>query len=97
MPRVDSPLPDHSSATSMADDHSWVVARTTSAAYHTDITIGRQAQPVGIRRVERQIELRGALTDEQRQRLLAIADRCPVKQTFERGLQIVAAVEPASP
>ena len=47
-------------------------------------------QPVGVRRVERQIELSGTLTDEQRQRLLAIADRCPVKQTFERGFQIVA-------
>jgi putative redox protein len=164
MTPIDSPLPGQSSTTSMADDHSWVVARAAAGAYHTDITVGRhtfaadeplsvgggdtgptpydyllgalgactamtihmyaarkkwplddvivrlrgarsyaadcencEAQPVGIRRVERQIELRGSLTDEQRQRLLAIADRCPVKQTFERGLQIVAAAEPASP
>jgi uncharacterized OsmC-like protein/catechol 2,3-dioxygenase-like lactoylglutathione lyase family enzyme len=48
-------------------------------------------QPVGIRRIERQIELKGALTDEQRDRLLAIADRCPIKQTLERGLAIVSA------
>ena len=163
MTRVDGSQ-DHSSASSMPDDQSWVVARTAAGAYRTDITVGPhtfaadepvsvgggntgptpydyllaalgactamtihmyaarktwplndvivrlrgarsyaadcencEAQPVGVRRIERQIELNGSLTDEQRQRLLAIADRCPVKQTFERGLQIVAAVEAASP
>jgi uncharacterized OsmC-like protein len=28
------------------------------------------------------------LSDEQRTRLLQIADRCPVKQTLERGLKV---------
>jgi putative redox protein len=36
----------------------------------------------------RRLELEGALTDEQRSRLLEIADRCPVKQTLERGIQV---------
>jgi putative redox protein len=44
---------------------------------------------VGPHQVERQIELDGPLTSEQRQRLLEIADRCPLKQTLERGLRIV--------
>ena len=44
--------------------------------------------PVGVDQIEREIELHGPLTDEQRARILTIADRCPVKQTFERGIRI---------
>ena len=47
-----------------------------------------EAKPVGFRRLERRIELRGPLSDEQRRRLLAIADRCPVKQTLGQGITI---------
>ena len=43
---------------------------------------------VGLPRIARRIELAGPLSDEQRQRLLQIADRCPVKQTLERGLRV---------
>jgi hypothetical protein len=32
--------------------------------------------------------LAGVLTDEQRDRLHQIADRCPVKQTLQRGLVV---------
>ena len=49
------------------------------------------AKPVGIGRLEREVELTGTLTDEQRRRLLEIADRCPVKQTLERGIRVEAA------
>ena len=45
-------------------------------------------EPVGIGHIQRRIELTGPITDEQRQRLLAIADRCPIKQTLERGIHI---------
>ena len=41
--------------------------------------------------IERRIELTGDLTDEQRRRIVEIADRCPVKRTLEGGLQLVAA------
>jgi putative redox protein len=44
---------------------------------------------VGPHRVEREIEMDGPLTDEQRKRILLIADRCPVKQTLERGVRVV--------
>ncbi|MCR5881014.1 OsmC family protein [Phenylobacterium sp. J367] len=37
----------------------------------------------------REIVLKGALTDDQRSRLLEIANRCPVHQTLERGAEIV--------
>jgi putative redox protein len=43
---------------------------------------------VGPPRIARRIELAGPLSDEQRTRLLQIADRCPVKQTLERGLRV---------
>ena len=43
---------------------------------------------VDIGRIERRLELDGPLTEEQRVRLGEIADRCPVKQTLERGIVI---------
>jgi putative redox protein len=50
-----------------------------------------EVNEVGIPQIERQVELTGSLSAEQRQRLLQIADRCPVKQTLERGMRIVNA------
>ena len=37
---------------------------------------------------DRVMELHGALSEEQHTRLKQIADRCPVKQTLARGIQI---------
>ena len=45
-------------------------------------------EKVSIGTIERRVELSGTLTDEQRSRLLEIADRCPVKQTLESGIRI---------
>jgi uncharacterized OsmC-like protein len=39
-------------------------------------------------RITRTLALKGDLTDEQRQRLIEIADRCPVHQTLEKEVQI---------
>ena len=44
---------------------------------------------VGMGTIERRLDLQGPLTDEQRARLVEIADRCPVKQTLERGITVV--------
>ena len=41
-------------------------------------------------RIERDIELIGNLTGEQRARLLEIADKCPVHRTLTRGMRIVS-------
>lgn len=38
--------------------------------------------------IERNITLKGDLTDAQRKRLLEIADRCPVHLTLENNPQI---------
>ena len=43
--------------------------------------------------IERELQMEGALDDEQRERLTQIADRCPVKQALERGVH----VQPAQP
>ena len=48
-----------------------------------------ETDEVGPHRLEREIDLEGPLTDEQRSQLLRIADRCPVKQTLERGIAVV--------
>jgi putative redox protein len=78
-----------------ADRKKWplegVVVRMRTARTHESDCEHCEKEKVGIGRIERRIELAGALTDEQRQRLLEIADRCPVKQSLERGIQIVAA------
>jgi uncharacterized OsmC-like protein len=75
------------------------VVRLRNARSHAEDCENCEKNDVGVRRIERQVELKGSLTDEQRQRLLAIADRCPIKQTLERGLKIepTAATRPASP
>ena len=43
---------------------------------------------VGVRSIDRIVELNGPLAPEQRTRLMEIADRCPVKQSLSRGIQI---------
>lgn len=47
-----------------------------------------EREPVGIDEVLVDVELAGALTDEQRRRLLAIAGRCPVKQSLAAGVRV---------
>jgi putative redox protein len=66
------------------------VVRFRTARSHAADCAECESRPVGVAQLERQIELRGPLTDEQQQRLVSVADRCPVKQTFERGIQIAS-------
>jgi putative redox protein len=42
--------------------------------------------------IERRIELSGPLTDEQRQKLLEIANKCPVHRTLQSEIRIVTAL-----
>ena len=51
-----------------------------------------ETEEVGLPRIERRIELDGPLDDQQRERLHYIADRCPVKQTLQRGLVVETVV-----
>lgn len=78
-----------------ADRKKWPLERVsvklrTSHSHEKDCE-SCEVEDVDIGRVERQLTLDGPLTDEQRIRLSQIADRCPVKQTLERGIKIIPA------
>jgi uncharacterized OsmC-like protein/pimeloyl-ACP methyl ester carboxylesterase len=49
---------------------------------------------VRLDQVERSIELQGDLSPEQRERLMEIADRCPVHRTLEVGMRINTSAPP---
>jgi putative redox protein len=78
-----------------ADRKGWplegVEVRLRTARSHEKDCEDCEKAPVGITRIERRLDLFGPLSEEQRARLLQIADRCPVKQTLERGVQVVNA------
>jgi putative redox protein len=75
-----------------ADRKKWplesVTVQMRSGQSHVKDCEECETKKVGIGHIERRLELEGALTDEQRSRLLEIADRCPVKQTLERGIHV---------
>jgi putative redox protein len=78
-----------------ADRKGWplegVTVRLRQARSHAKDCVDCATKHVGVNQIERELELAGPLTDEQRERLTQIADRCPVKQTLERGIKVVAA------
>jgi putative redox protein len=75
-----------------ADRKGWpresVEVRLRAGQSHGPDCVNCATSDVGITQIERQVAFGGALTKEQRQRLLQIADRCPVKQTLERGIKV---------
>jgi putative redox protein len=52
--------------------------------------------PMQIDHIERSITLRGALDEAQRQRLLEIAEKCPVHRTLTGTIQVSDRLEPAA-
>ena len=78
-----------------ADRKGWPLERVTvrlrHARSHARDCADCATKHVGLNQIERELEMEGPLTTEQRERLAQIADRCPVKQTLERGIQVVAA------
>lgn len=78
-----------------ADRKQWplqdVRVRLRTSGSHAEDCVKCEEDEVGMTTVEREVELSGPLTDEQKTRLLEIADRCPIKQTLARGVRVVAA------
>ncbi len=78
-----------------ADRKGWplesVTVRLRTGQNHAADCVDCMDKSVGVHTIAREVELEGALDDEQRQRLMLIADRCPVKQTLERGIHVVPA------
>jgi putative redox protein len=69
--------------------HDATVSERTTSSHATDCA-DCELKPVGIKRLEHHIVLDGPLSDEQRARLLDIAERCPVRQTLLRGIPVDA-------
>lgn len=76
-----------------ADRKGWPLevahVRMRTASEHGADSEVCETDEVGPHDIERRIELIGPLTDEQRRRLLAIAERCPVKQALEHGIRVI--------
>ena len=70
----------------------WPLEKVTVSLHHAKIHATDCAEcetKVGkIDRIEREIELTGALTAEQRAKLMEMADRCPVHQTLTSEINI---------
>jgi uncharacterized OsmC-like protein len=65
-----------------------VTVRLTHARVHETDCENCVDQPEMLDRITLTLELRGALSDEQRKRLTEIAARCPVHQTLTSKIQI---------
>lgn len=71
---------------------SWPLAAVTVRLRHSKIhatdCADCETREGKIDRIEREIELTGALSEEQRQRLLEIAERCPIHRTLRSEIDI---------
>jgi putative redox protein len=65
-----------------------VVVRLRNTPRHIKDCLECEKSDVGPRHIDEIIELHGDLSPEQHTRLRQIANRCPVKQTLARGIQI---------
>ena len=76
-----------------AERHGWAVERISIEMRQEKIAA---PDSVGkIDRFDRLIALKGNLTEEQRRRLLAIADMCPVSQTLRRPSIVTSRLDEA--
>jgi putative redox protein len=66
-----------------------VSVHLTHDRVHADDSIAAESAGGKVEVITRDISLRGALSAEQRERLLEIAGRCPVHKTLSAGAQIV--------
>ena len=72
-----------------------VRVRLTHAREHAQDCAECEGGKRRLERIERHIELSGTLDSEQRSRLLAIAERCPVHQTLTARIEIHTTLEEA--
>jgi uncharacterized OsmC-like protein len=65
-----------------------VIVRLRHSKIHANDCADCESRDAMLDRMDRDIELSGDLTEEQRGKLLEIADKCPVHRTLTRGIQI---------
>jgi uncharacterized OsmC-like protein len=79
--------------------HQWpleqVVIRLSQARIHVQDCTNCEQPDAMIHRIEKKIELVGALDDAQRDKLLKIADQCPVQRTLTSKIEIQSTLMPA--
>lgn len=80
---------------SYVERHNWGLRRTTVELWHERIPAADGTSMVD--HFHRAIHLDGDLTEEQRLRLLEIAERCPVSQTLRRSSVIDSRLADAAP
>lgn len=75
-----------------ADRRKWPLERARISLLHRKVhaqdCVDCVTQPARMDVVDRIITLDGALTEEQRAKLLEIAERCPVHQTLQTKIQV---------
>ncbi|MCD6582798.1 MAG: alpha/beta fold hydrolase [Desulfuromusa sp.] len=74
-----------------------VVVRLVHDKIHAEDCTSCETQKGKIDRFERELELTGDLTEEQKLRLLQIADRCPVHRTIHSELIVETKLKPEKP
>jgi len=65
-----------------------VTVRLRHSRVHAEDCADCETHPAKLTLIERDIEFEGALDEEQRARLLAIADRCPIHLTLTSQMEI---------
>ena len=78
-----------------AQQHSWPLSRVEVSVQHAKIPTPDRASQID--RFEREIELIGDLTQEQRNRLLEVAEKCPVSRTLRQQSEISTVLANARP
>ena len=74
-----------------------VSVELTHERIYADDSRNCEKTPCRIERIERVVDVAGSLSDEQRQRLLAIAERCPVHRTLTGETRIVTRLGSVDP
>jgi uncharacterized OsmC-like protein/alpha/beta superfamily hydrolase len=81
-----------------ADRKAWpldsVTVKLNQQKIHAADCAGCQTKEGKLDQIEREIELSGALDDQQKQRLMQIADRCPVHRTLNSEIVIKSKLKP---
>ena len=65
-----------------------ITVRLRHYRVHTQDCIDCETKPASVDRIDREIELDGNLSEEQKARLQAIAEKCPVHRTLMSRIEI---------